>query len=184
MTTADDYINAVLRMMPQPHRRAACARPCARRRLGTARRSCDACRLLFIGGAARQRRFRFARCCQNCRRDRGPRGDVSHRLDGVTVSSARIRAASHDSRRSRGRQPRVRGLHDGGRVPPRPDAREAPAAYPRRPRGRFPHQRGTDRRPPAADAPAVYWIDVMFALFTDRSQRAFEMLSKTRVVRA
>jgi uncharacterized RDD family membrane protein YckC len=30
----------------------------------------------------------------------------------------------------------------------------------------------------------VYWIDVMFALFTDRSQRAFEMLSKTRVVRA
>ena len=30
----------------------------------------------------------------------------------------------------------------------------------------------------------VYWIDVMFALFTKRSQRAFEMLSKTRVVRA
>ena len=30
----------------------------------------------------------------------------------------------------------------------------------------------------------VYWIDVMFALFTERSQRAFEMLSKTRVVRA
>jgi uncharacterized RDD family membrane protein YckC len=30
----------------------------------------------------------------------------------------------------------------------------------------------------------VYWIDVMFALFTDKSQRAFEMLSKTRVVRA
>ena len=30
----------------------------------------------------------------------------------------------------------------------------------------------------------VYWIDAMFALFTDRSQRAFEMLSKTRVVRA
>ncbi len=29
----------------------------------------------------------------------------------------------------------------------------------------------------------VYWIDVMFALFTDKSQRAFEMLSKTRVVR-
>ena len=29
----------------------------------------------------------------------------------------------------------------------------------------------------------VYWIDVMFALFTERSQRAFEMLSKTRVVR-
>ena len=28
----------------------------------------------------------------------------------------------------------------------------------------------------------VYWIDVMFALFTDKSQRAFEMLSKTRVV--
>ena len=28
----------------------------------------------------------------------------------------------------------------------------------------------------------VYWIDVMFALFTDRRQRAFEMLSKTRVV--
>ncbi len=27
-----------------------------------------------------------------------------------------------------------------------------------------------------------YWIDVMFALFTDRAQRAFEMLSKTRVV--
>jgi uncharacterized RDD family membrane protein YckC len=30
----------------------------------------------------------------------------------------------------------------------------------------------------------VYWIDAMFALFTDKSQRAFEMLSKTRVVRA
>ena len=30
----------------------------------------------------------------------------------------------------------------------------------------------------------VYWIDVMFALFTDKSQRAFELLSKTRVVRA
>ena len=29
----------------------------------------------------------------------------------------------------------------------------------------------------------VYWIDVMFALFTERSQRAFELLSKTRVVR-
>ena len=30
----------------------------------------------------------------------------------------------------------------------------------------------------------VFWIDAMFALFTDRSQRAFEMLSKTRVVRS
>ena len=30
----------------------------------------------------------------------------------------------------------------------------------------------------------VFWIDAMFALFTERSQRAFEMLSKTRVVRA
>jgi uncharacterized RDD family membrane protein YckC len=29
----------------------------------------------------------------------------------------------------------------------------------------------------------VYWIDVMFALFTEKSQRAFELLSKTRVVR-
>ena len=28
----------------------------------------------------------------------------------------------------------------------------------------------------------VFWIDVMFALFTDRSQRAFELLSRTRVV--
>jgi uncharacterized RDD family membrane protein YckC len=28
----------------------------------------------------------------------------------------------------------------------------------------------------------VYMIDVMFALFTDKSQRAFELLSKTRVV--
>ncbi len=28
-----------------------------------------------------------------------------------------------------------------------------------------------------------YWIDVLFALFTDKRQRAFEMLSKTRVVR-
>lgn len=28
----------------------------------------------------------------------------------------------------------------------------------------------------------VYWIDVLFALFTDKSQRAFEVLSKTRVV--
>lgn len=30
----------------------------------------------------------------------------------------------------------------------------------------------------------VYLIDVLFALFTDRSQRAFELLSKTRVIRA
>ena len=29
----------------------------------------------------------------------------------------------------------------------------------------------------------MYWIDVMFALFTEKSQRAFELLSKTRVVR-
>jgi len=28
----------------------------------------------------------------------------------------------------------------------------------------------------------VGWIDAMFALFTEKSQRAFEMLSKTRVV--
>jgi uncharacterized RDD family membrane protein YckC len=28
-----------------------------------------------------------------------------------------------------------------------------------------------------------WWIDVLFALFTERSQRAFELLSKTRVVR-
>lgn len=30
----------------------------------------------------------------------------------------------------------------------------------------------------------VYWIDVMFALFTEKNQRAFEMLSKTRTVQA
>ena len=30
----------------------------------------------------------------------------------------------------------------------------------------------------------VFWIDALFALFTDKSQRAFEMLSKTRVVRS
>lgn len=30
----------------------------------------------------------------------------------------------------------------------------------------------------------VYWIDAMFALFTDKRQRAFELLSKTRVVLA
>jgi uncharacterized RDD family membrane protein YckC len=28
----------------------------------------------------------------------------------------------------------------------------------------------------------IYWIDVFFALFTEKSQRAFELLSKTRVV--
>jgi uncharacterized RDD family membrane protein YckC len=28
----------------------------------------------------------------------------------------------------------------------------------------------------------IFWIDAMFVLFTDRSQRAFEMLSKTRTV--
>jgi uncharacterized RDD family membrane protein YckC len=28
----------------------------------------------------------------------------------------------------------------------------------------------------------VFWIDVLFALFTERSQRAFELLSRTRVV--
>jgi len=30
----------------------------------------------------------------------------------------------------------------------------------------------------------VFWIDVMFALFTDKHQRAFELLSRTRVVKA
>lgn len=30
----------------------------------------------------------------------------------------------------------------------------------------------------------VFWIDVLFALFTDKHQRAFELLSKTRVVHA
>ena len=29
----------------------------------------------------------------------------------------------------------------------------------------------------------VFWVDVLFALFTERHQRAFELLSKTRVVR-
>ena len=29
-----------------------------------------------------------------------------------------------------------------------------------------------------------FWIDVMFALFTEKSQRAIELLSKARVVRA
>jgi uncharacterized RDD family membrane protein YckC len=28
----------------------------------------------------------------------------------------------------------------------------------------------------------MYWIDILFALFTEKSQRAFELLSKTRVV--
>jgi uncharacterized RDD family membrane protein YckC len=28
----------------------------------------------------------------------------------------------------------------------------------------------------------IFWIDIMFALFTERSQRAFEILSRTRVV--
>lgn len=28
----------------------------------------------------------------------------------------------------------------------------------------------------------IFWIDVLFALFTDKHQRAFELLSKTRVV--
>jgi hypothetical protein len=27
-----------------------------------------------------------------------------------------------------------------------------------------------------------YWVDVLFAFFTERRQRAFELLSKTRVV--
>ncbi len=31
---------------------------------------------------------------------------------------------------------------------------------------------------------SVFWIDGMFALFTEKSQRAFELLSKTRVVTA
>ena len=29
----------------------------------------------------------------------------------------------------------------------------------------------------------IFWIDALFALFTERRQRAFELLSKTRVVR-
>jgi uncharacterized RDD family membrane protein YckC len=28
----------------------------------------------------------------------------------------------------------------------------------------------------------IFWIDVLFALFTEKHQRAFEILSKTRVV--
>jgi uncharacterized RDD family membrane protein YckC len=31
---------------------------------------------------------------------------------------------------------------------------------------------------------SIYWIDAMFALFTEKRQRAFELLSKTRVVLA
>ena len=30
----------------------------------------------------------------------------------------------------------------------------------------------------------IFWIDALFTLFTERRQRAFELLSKTRVVRA
>jgi ABC-type uncharacterized transport system auxiliary subunit len=30
----------------------------------------------------------------------------------------------------------------------------------------------------------VFWIDVMFTLFTEKKQRAFEMLSRTRTVLA
>ena len=30
----------------------------------------------------------------------------------------------------------------------------------------------------------VFWVDALFALFTERSQRAFELLSKTRVIRS
>jgi len=30
----------------------------------------------------------------------------------------------------------------------------------------------------------IFWIDALFALFTDKRQRAFELLSKTRVVQA
>ena len=30
----------------------------------------------------------------------------------------------------------------------------------------------------------VWWIDALFALFTDKRQRAFELLSKTRVVQS
>ena len=30
----------------------------------------------------------------------------------------------------------------------------------------------------------VFWIDVLFALFTEHGQRAFELLSRTRVVMA
>ena len=30
----------------------------------------------------------------------------------------------------------------------------------------------------------IFWIDILFALFTEKSQRAFEILSKTRVVAA
>ena len=39
-------------------------------------------------------------------------------------------------------------------------------------------------RAAAAGALQVFWIDALFALFTDKSQRAFELLSKTRVVRS
>jgi hypothetical protein len=28
----------------------------------------------------------------------------------------------------------------------------------------------------------VIWVDALFALFTERGQRAFELLSKTRVI--
>ena len=30
----------------------------------------------------------------------------------------------------------------------------------------------------------IFWIDAMFALFTERRQRAFELLSRTRVISA
>ena len=79
---------------------------------------------------------------------------------------------------------RLRHLHDGDRVPPRPDARETSQGI------RVVSETGARislgqaivRQLPMFLQ--VYWIDAMFALFTDKSQRAFEMLSKTRVVRA
>ena len=44
------------------------------------------------------------------------------------------------------------------------------------------HRPGPGLRPSAPQFLQVFWIDIMFALFTDRSQRAFELLSHTRVV--
>ena len=50
---------------------------------------------------------------------------------------------------------------------------------------RRPHQRRTGDSATAADVPADWHrIDVLFALFTEKHQRAFELLSKTRVVEA
>ena len=196
MTTAHDYANTVSEYAAdevaaradcgraaQPHRRAACARAPARHCAEAARRSLDACRLISVGGAARERGLRIARRREAAGRVGCSRRDLSDRVGRVAARPCRIWNARGDPSCVGRGQPAVRCLYnDGGYRRGQTIGKRLLGIRAVSETGaRISLGQAIVRQLPMFLQ--VYWIDVMFALFTERSQRAFEMLSKTRVVR-